>query len=422
MAQASKQTPKHGAHSAAGASRSTLHTPAPTSSQAPLKPVSAHPHTRALAPHAPHTFRSSRRTQKANSYLFAHPRSKFLLILLIVILAFVGIGICAVIVHDQMSVSSSKSAITDGEVIKITIPEGSNAATTARILQDAHVIESAKDFLKEVMNADAASKLKSGSYSLVAGSSASELIARLIQGPNSFENALVVPEGLSQKQLADLLNRQYSIDQDTFMAAASASKYVQDFPFLKGVGNDSLEGFLYPKTYDFANTTPTSDSVIKTMLGQFKKEMQGLDAQASLAAVNKKYGLKLSFYDMIKIASIIEKEALTDTQRPLVASVLYNRLKNDMFLQSDATMGYVTGGEVHADDLKKESPYNSYLHKGLPPTPICSPGTASIQAALAPADTDYYYFWITKTEEKFSKTYEEHKQAIQNHKDESEEK
>ena len=203
------------------------------------------------------------------------------------------------------------------------------------------------------------------------------------------------------------------------MAAASASKYVQDFPFLKGVGNDSLEGFLYPKTYDFANTTPTSDSVIKTMLGQFKKEMQGLDAQASLAAVNKKYGLKLSFYDMIKIASIIEKEALTDTQRPLVASVLYNRLNNDMFLQSDATMGYVTGGEVHADDLKKESPYNSYLHKGLPPTPICSPGTASIQAALAPADTDYYYFWITKTEEKFSKTYEEHKQAIQNHKDES---
>lgn len=421
MAQASKQTPKHGAHSAAGASRSTLHTPAPTSSQAPLKPVSAHPHTRALAPHAPHTFRSSRRAQKANSYLFAHPRSKFLLILLIVILAFVGIGICTVIVHDQMSVSSSKSAITDGEVIKITIPEGSNAATTARILQDAHVIESAKDFLKEVMNADAASKLKSGSYSLVAGSSASELIARLIQGPNSFENALVVPEGLSQKQLADLLNRQYSIDQDTFMVALSASKYVQDFPFLKGVGNDSLEGFLYPKTYDFANTTPTSDSVIKTMLGQFKKEMQGLDAQASLAAVNKKYGLKLSFYDMIKIASIIEKEALTDAQRPLVASVLYNRLKNDMFLQSDATMGYVTGGEVRADDLKKESPYNSYLHKGLPPTPICSPGTASIQAALAPADTDYYYFWITKTEEKFSKTYEEHKQAIQNHKDESEE-
>ena len=446
MAQAPQRPPKHGAHSATSTTpkthetretqeftslpadstqAQTYHAGAAAPTPQPSVPA-ANSYTRASSPHhpapsLPHTAQalnrptrlaSSRRASARAHHAFSTNHSKFALILLVFILVLVGIGISAIIIHDQMSVSSQRSAITDGEVIKLSIPEGSNAATTAKILQDAHVIESAKDFLKEVTNADAASKLKSGSYALVAGSSAQELIARLIQGPNSFENALVVPEGLTQKQLADLLNHQYEMDKGSFLAQAKASSYAKEFPFLSSAANGSLEGFLYPKTYDFQQGTPSPDAVIKTMLNQFKKEMQGFDTESSIAALNKKYGIKLSFYDVIKIASIIEKEALTDEQRPLVASVIYNRLKDDMFIQSDATMGYVTGGEVRPDDLKQESPYNTYLNKGLPPTPICSPGTASIQAALAPADTTYYYFWITKQEEKFSTTYEEHKQAI----------
>ena len=120
----------------------------------------------------------------------------------------------------------------------------------------------------------------------------------------------------------------------------------------------------------------------------------------------------MSDYQIITMASIIEREAVTDDDRPLVASVFYNRLRDGMKLQSDATMGYVTGGEVTADDLKTDSPYNTYLYGGLPPTPICSPSSASIAAALSPSSTDYYYFFISDTVHQFSETYEEHQQAI----------
>jgi UPF0755 protein len=116
------------------------------------------------------------------------------------------------------------------------------------------------------------------------------------------------------------------------------------------------------------------------------------------------------------MASIIEREAVTDDQRASISSVFYNRLQAAMPLQSDATMGYVTGGEVTADDLKQESPYNTYLNEGLPPTPICAPSLASIQAALAPADTNYLYFYIVQengqTTSSFSETYDEHLASI----------
>ena len=112
------------------------------------------------------------------------------------------------------------------------------------------------------------------------------------------------------------------------------------------------------------------------------------------------------------MASIIEREALTDEQRLNVSSTFYNRLKVDMPLQSDATMMYVTGGEVTADDLQTDSPYNTYLNPGLTPTPICSPSIESIQAALEPANTDYFYFFINENVHQFSETYEEHQQAI----------
>lgn len=117
------------------------------------------------------------------------------------------------------------------------------------------------------------------------------------------------------------------------------------------------------------------------------------------------------------LASIIEREAVTQDDRPLVASVFYNRLKQDMALQSDATMGYVLDREVTAEDLKTQSPYNTYLNKGLTPTPICTPSTASLKAALEPASTDYLYFFIVEngsySNHSFSKTYEEHQQAIE---------
>lgn len=336
----------------------------------------------------------------------------YVMVALAVVALLIVIATVIAYLNSRSQDNAQTASITAGEHIKVTIPSGANAARIAQLLVQERVISDGKAFLSAIQKQDVASKIKSGTYELVAGSDYQQLIDRLIQGPNSSENALVVPEGFTVDKLADLVSQQFGISRDDFLAQAKASNYVDEFPFLKDAQNDSLEGFLWPKTYDFSSTTPTSDAIIKLMLTQYKTETANLDFEGAQQNIKQQYGITMSRYDFIKLASIIEKEALIDEDRPLIASVMFNRLKADMPLQSDATMGYVTKGKVTPQDLKSDSPYNTQNKKGFPPTPICSPGIASLSAAMLPATTDNYYFWITKDEHKFSKTYDEHLQAI----------
>ncbi len=336
----------------------------------------------------------------------------YVMVALAVVALLIVIATVMAYLNSRSQDNAQTASITAGEHIKVTIPSGANAARIAQLLVQERVISDGKAFLSAIQKQDVASKIKSGTYELVAGSDYQQLIDRLIQGPNSSENALVVPEGFTVDKLADLVSQQFGISRDDFLAQAKASNYVDEFPFLKDAQNDSLEGFLWPKTYDFSSTTPTSDAIIKLMLTQYKTETAHLDFEGARQNIKQQYGVTMSNYDFIKLASIIEKEALIDEDRPLIASVMFNRLKADMPLQSDATMGYVTKGKVTPQDLKSDSPYNTQNKKGFPPTPICSPGIASLSAAMLPATTDNYYFWITKDEHKFSKNYDEHLQAI----------
>lgn len=336
----------------------------------------------------------------------------YVMVALAVVALLIVIATVMAYLNSRSQDNAQTASITAGEHIKVTIPSGANAARIAQLLVQERVISDGKAFLSAIQKQDVASKIKSGTYELVAGSDYQQLIDRLIQGPNSSENALVVPEGFTVDKLADLVSQQFGISRDDFLAQAKASNYVDEFPFLKDAQNDSLEGFLWPKTYDFSSTTPTSDAIIKLMLTQYKTETANLDFEGAQQNIKQQYGITMSRYDFIKLASIIEKEALIDEDRPLIASVMFNRFKADMPLQSDATMGYVTKGKVTPQDLKSDSPYNTQNKKGFPPTPICSPGIASLSAAMLPATTDNYYFWITKDEHKFSKTYDEHLQAI----------
>lgn len=336
----------------------------------------------------------------------------YVMVALAVVALLIVIATVMAYLNSRSQDNAQTASITAGEHIKVTIPSGANAARIAQLLVQERVISDGKAFLSAIQKQDVASKIKSGTYELVAGSDYQQLIDRLIQGPNSSENALVVPEGFTVDKLADLVSQQFGISRDDFLAQAKASNYVDEFPFLKDAQNDSLEGFLWPKTYDFSSTTPTSDAIIKLMLTQYKTETANLDFEGAQQNIKQQYGITMSRYDFTKLASIIEKEALIDEDRPLIASVMFNRLKADMPLQSDATMGYVTKGKVTPQDLKSDSPYNTQNKKGFPPTPICSPGIASLSAAMLPATTDNYYFWITKDEHKFSKTYDEHLQAI----------
>jgi UPF0755 protein len=334
----------------------------------------------------------------------------------LVVVALVAVGGVGLLAYRHFfgSRQDDTQQVQSGQQVSVTIPEGSDASSIAKILMDAGVISDSSAFFKEVQSQQAESSMKSGSYDLMTGANLSELVRQLVAGPNSTSKRITLAEGLTVAQTASKVEGALGISSDDFTNQAKASNYVGDYAFLSGAGNDSLEGFLYGSTYDFGDTEISADSVIRAMLDQYQANVASLDFATAEASIKEKYGVTVSDYDILTIASIIEREALTDDDRAKIASVLYNRLKAGMALQSDATMGYVTGGSVTADDLKTESPYNTYLNKGLPPTPICSPSLASIKAALAPADTNYYYFWITESEHVFSETYEEHQKAIAN--------
>lgn len=334
-----------------------------------------------------------------------------------VLIAVAIVAIAGVLVVPRLMGSSKTKTIKAGQSVTVNIPDGSGGSAIAKILLDAGVISDEQTFTTEVKRQNADSSMKSGTYNFTTGEDVSEVVSRLVTGPNSSKGTVTVSEGLTVKKTAELVQKSLGIKASDFLAQAKASNYSDKYAFLANVQNDSLEGFLYPQKYDFGSEKNlTADKVITAMLDAYQKNVASLDFATAEANIKSTYGLTVSDYDVLKIASIIEREAVNDDDRTKVASVFYNRLQKGMPLQSDATMAYVTGGEVTADDLKQSSPYNTYLNKGLPPTPICTPSIKSIQAALSPAKTNYYYFLIIEngsySNHTFSETYEEHQQAI----------
>lgn len=312
----------------------------------------------------------------------------------------------------------SESGVPAGQTVTVTIPDGADGSTILQTLEDAGVVTDSRAFQQAVQSQNADQKLKSGSYTFTTGMDPADVVKQLVQGPNATENVLTLPEGLTVAETAEQVESALGISQDDFINQAKASNYVNDYPFLSEVSSeyDTLEGFLYGTQYDFNGKEITADSVIRAMLDQYQANIGSLDFDTARANLQTRYPNLQNWtnYDILVLASIIDEESLSTSDRYNVASVFYNRMNTGMALQSDTTMGYVTGGAVTEEDNHADSPYNTYDNQGVPPTPICSPRTESVQAALNPAETDYYYFWITQTESVFSQTYEEHQQAIAN--------
>ena len=310
------------------------------------------------------------------------------------------------------------STVEAGQQVTLTIPEGSSGDSIASILSENHVIEDPSEYYAAVKKLNAEMSLKPGDYQFTTFQDPVQVVKQLVAGPNVQGIRLTVPEGKTVAQTAQIVEDVYGIPTADFIAQAKASSYVADYPFLSEAAGDSLEGFLYPKTYSFSGT-PTSDQVIRAMLDQYRADViDALDFSSGRSAINAAYGLDLSDYDVLILASVVEREGLHTEQRAHVASVFLNRLagKGDFagrpYLESDATLMYETGGAVTAEDIKNiDSPYNSYKNGGLPPTPICSPSAEAIRATLDPADSDDLYFYITQDEEYFSQTYDEHMQS-----------
>lgn len=224
-----------------------------------------------------------------------------------------------------------------------------------------------------------------------------------------FVHIVTIPEGWTMFDIADELDRQGVCRRDDFLIEAHATHLVSDI----APNSQSLEGFLFPSTYEFTHHT-TCAQAVETMVRHFRAIWESVDASGSPPLPQ-----SLSLKQVVTMASLVERETPNPAERPLVAGVFYNRLKHGYALQCDPTVQYALAlagqpeKNVQAKDLKIDSPYNTYEHRGLPPGPIANPGEASLRAALQPAQTDYFYFVANdQGGHFFSKTLEEHNRNV----------
>ena len=265
---------------------------------------------------------------------------------------------------------TSGNLAADGQQVTVEVADGESTSSIAQSLQQAGLVSSAGDFTKKVSDLGLDGSLQPGTYTLTGGMSLEDLAKTLSAGPGLSGPSVTIPEGLTLANIADRVSDATNgrISADDFKAQASnASVYASDFPFLKDAGTNSLEGFLFPKTYA-VSSTDTADSLIRAMLSQYQTEVATLDYSYPTSK-------NFNSYQTLILASIIEKEASDDADiRAKVSAVFYNRLLNTGaptygLLGSDATTAYEIGGDPDNYDWTTDSAYNTRRHAGLPPTP-----------------------------------------------------
>ena len=293
------------------------------------------------------------------------------------------------------------------EPVTVVVEKGDTLSSVAEKLEEAGVISSPAFFKLKARFQNRAAEIKPGEYQFEPGQDGDEILETLSAGVIS--TTVAIPEGLTLEQTAQEVEEQGGIPAEEFEEAAKKTHY--GYVFLDDPDVETTEGFLFPKTYEFGKGVEASE-VVDRLLQQYLVETKGLDLAGA------KDRLNLTEYQIITAASLIEKEAANPEERPLIASVIYNRIRLRMPLQIDATVQYALGKpkeNLTLADLKTESPYNSYTNLGLPPGPIASPSRASIEAALDPIQTDHLYYVLEADgkEHFFTNDYEEFLDAKQ---------
>jgi UPF0755 protein len=309
------------------------------------------------------------------------------LITFVVLLIAAGVGAWFAWSWVQGEIDPSGDA---GETVLVEIPEGSSTSDVGHELADAGVISNATVWDWYIRFRDPG-EFQAGGYRMQLNSSFDEAIDALEEGalpPNA--TLITVPEGLTLNQtLAHLADPDEGVSGFTVEGLQAALREPASRSSVLPADQPSLEGTLFPESYE-VEEGDTEAVVIQRMVGQLDSTVAELDIQGRAEA------LGLSPYQLLTVASLIEEEAGTDEDRPRVARVIYNRLADEMPLQIDATSCYVKkepgGCTLTETDLALDSPYNTRIRQGLPPTPIASPGRASIEAALNPADGDWLYY------------------------------
>jgi peptidoglycan lytic transglycosylase G len=269
-----------------------------------------------------------------------------------------------------------------GSSVRITIPQHSTLRVAADSLAKAGVIRNATFFRLYASLRHGDRGIKAGTY-LLHRNAGWAFVLDALRGGKGLVHVVTIPEGYSLSQIEPLLESRLGVPMDSIEAAVrdTGVLHALDIP------TPTVEGYLFPDTYVFADKT-TARQAIATMVKRFEQVWE----PAWTARLD---SLHLSRNDAMALASIVEKEAKLPEERPVIAAVYLNRLRDRMPLQADPTVQYALGkhvARVYYKDLEVDSPYNTYKHTGLPPGPIASPGKPSIEAALYPANVPFEYF------------------------------
>jgi UPF0755 protein len=311
-----------------------------------------------------------------------------------VLLALVGLVVFQAL---QWSAAREPKPVPPGRPVTIIVNAGEGSVEIGRNLREAGVVDSVNRFRDVAEERGLDGSLKPGTYKLVTGMSIDAVLDLLAKGP-STGIPVTIPEGFTVAQIVDKLA---ATEQFTKAEVEQALKSKDLIVTNRPKGEDSLEGLLFPDTYGI-EPDDTAVGVIQEMADQLEVVLSRY--QLSTAPQD------LTPYQLLIVASMIEREAKVDADRPKIAAVIYNRLAAGKRLEIDATVEYAVGhGNLTARDLRSSSPYNTYTSVGLPPTPIAAPGEAAIKAALHPADGDWiYYVLATKEgEHAFTESYQE---------------
>jgi UPF0755 protein len=260
------------------------------------------------------------------------------------------------------------------------IPRGSSTASIARLLDKAGTVRSATGFIILARVKGHSESLKPGAYELSPAMTPDQIMSTIVRG-DVYARWVTFPEGFTVWQMAQRLEAEGLADAERFFTLARTSGFTLKTGF--PIPGETLEGYLFPDSY-LVPVGATEEIIIKQMLDTFDRRVTPLMA-----------GSRMSLHQVVTLASLIEREAQVPKDRQLISSVLQNRLSRGMKLECDATVLYALGRHktrVLYRDLKVDSPYNTYLYRGLPPGPIANPGLASIKAALNPASADFLYY------------------------------
>ena len=308
------------------------------------------------------------------------------------------------------------------KTVDVNVPIGSSTTGIGKILEDQGIIRDARVFKYYVKFKNEAGFM-AGDYKMKPSMTLPEIITSLKTGKVMQEVVMkiTIPEGKQLKQIAGIIAEKTKQDEEEIFKQLNDKEFIKKmmgkYPdvlsdeILKENVKYPLEGYLFPATYPFYSEKPTVEEIVTVMLTKTKEVLGEFRGQMEEK--------EMTTHQLMTMASLIEEEATEKVDRDKIASVFYNRIDEGMMLQTDPTVIYAHG--VHKErvfhkDLEIDDPYNTYKNAGLPPGPIANPGTMSIEAALAPADTDDIYFLATSTGEVlFSKTLAEHNRKVNEH-------